>query len=181
MSKLRTELIQRCEDNDVVGFIDTALDITASDLPAINIPASRLVLMLIRISDALLYDLEATVQRPEGISSSGFHLCWILWLIGPAEASTAASLMGVSRATISGISNTLERSGHLARTRHPNDGRSVILNLTPSGRAEFEAIFVKTNDRYCTWVSALTGDEVSTLVGLLAKLAEGGQDAKRRK
>lgn len=181
MGRLRDKLIERSEDNDIVGFIDTTLEITADDLPAIDIPATRVVLMLMRVTDALKYDLEAAVQRPDGMSSPGFHMCWILWLIGPAEASLVASLMGVSRATVSGISTTLERSGHVVRAPSSKDGRSVILELSPEGRSGFESIFVKTNYRYQAWVSALTSSEVSTLVKLLAKFAAGGADAKRRK
>lgn len=181
MDKLRKTLVEKSDENDIVGFIDTALKITANDLPAIEIPANRVILTLMRISDLLLYDLEAVVQRPEGISSPGFHLCWVLWLSGPAEASVAASLMGVSRATISGISTTLERSGLIARTRSPNDGRSVILELTPTGREKTESLFIKSSERYCSWVNALSSEEVASLVVLLNKLAAGGQGAKRRK
>ena len=181
MSTFKTDLINRSEHNDVVGFIDSALGLSSSQLPTIDVESTRLVLMLMRVSDALKYDLEAAVQRPAGLSSPGFHLLWILWLIGPAEASITASLMGVSRATISGISSTLEKTGFISRIPSKKDGRSILLNLTSAGRKDFESIFEKTNERYVAWSNKLTAEEIATLVSLLAKFVEGGTDAKRRK
>jgi DNA-binding MarR family transcriptional regulator len=177
----KTDLINHSDNRDIVGFIDAALSLSASQLPSLNVASTRLVLTLMRVSDALKYDLEAAVQRPAGLSSPGFHLLWILWLIGASEASVAASLMGVSRATISGISSTLEKSGFISRERSQKDGRSILLNLTPSGRRSFEEIFEKTNERYVGWSNNLTAEEVQTLVSLLAKFADLGDDAKRRK
>ncbi|WP_321893455.1 MarR family winged helix-turn-helix transcriptional regulator [Paraburkholderia tropica] len=165
------ELLEQAEERDIVKFIDSALQVTTAQLPRIDASALRLVLTIFRVSDSLLYDLESSVQRPAGLSSVGFHLLWTIWIAGPIESSVAATMMGVSRATVSGISATVEKSGLLVRTPSSVDGRAVILDLTTQGRKRFEEIFLATNDRYRSWVAGLTEQETDTLVALLAKLA----------
>jgi DNA-binding MarR family transcriptional regulator len=155
---------------DYWSFVDLAIERTVRALPDIDPRAMRLVLSLYRASNAMVYDLESAVHRPQGWSWAGFRLLFVLWLAGPAEAKRVAQLSGMSRAAVSALVNTLERDGLVARRRAGSDRRSVELSLTPRGREVFARAFVAHHERERTWASALSADEVAQLTTLLEKL-----------
>ena len=92
-----------------------------------------MVMLLHRVANSLVYDLESTVHRPAGWSWSAFRLLFTLWVAGPNESSRAAELTGMSRAAVSSLTKTLSAAGLLARAAEPNDGRAVVLSLTEAG------------------------------------------------
>jgi len=58
---------------------------------------------------------------------------------GPLRTGTLAADLGVTQPTISDAVAALLRKGHVARAPDPEDGRAVLLRLTPSGQQEAEA------------------------------------------
>ena len=56
-------------------------------------------------------------QRPMGWTWPGFRVLFWIWLLGPLEPRTIASLVSASRASISSALNTLERDGFVVRSR----------------------------------------------------------------
>jgi MarR family transcriptional regulator, organic hydroperoxide resistance regulator len=57
---------------------------------------------------------------------------------------------GQRPSTLTGVLDRLERRGLIARTPHPNDRRSVLVHLTPTGRAaahEVATAFARVEDR----------------------------------
>ncbi|WP_321894001.1 MarR family winged helix-turn-helix transcriptional regulator [Paraburkholderia tropica] len=177
----KEELLARAKSRDVIRFIDAALEVSMTQLPEINSAATRLILSIFRISEDLKYDLAVTVQRPANLSSPGFHLLWVTWLTGKIEAKTVATLMGVSRATVSGISATLEKAGFITRTPSLVDRRSVNIDLTPEGHELFERVFDAANSRYLSLFNDFTVAEIETLVALLGKLSSGSAEVTRQR
>lgn len=155
---------------DYWSFIDLAVARTVRALPDVDPLPMRLVLSLYRASNALVYDLESAVHRPQGWSWAGFRLLFVLWLAGPAEAKRAAQLSGMSRAAVSALVNTLERDGLVARRKAGPDRRSVELSLTHRGTEVVMRAFVAHHERERTWASALSDEEVTQLTALLEKL-----------
>jgi DNA-binding MarR family transcriptional regulator len=93
-----------------------------------------------------------------------------------ADRALAAS-MGCTRATVSTVSDTLERSGLVARAGDAEDRRLVQLDLTPAGRALIEDVFPRFNAGESALVAGLSPDERELLAGLLRRLvtdARGG-------
>ena len=158
------------ETLDYWSFVDLAVERTARALPSVDPRAMRLVLSLYRASNAMVYDMESAVHRPQGWSWAGFRLLFVLWLAGPAEAKRVAQLAGMSRAAVSALVNTLERDGLVARRRAGPDRRSVELSLTASGREVFARAFTAHHERERTWASALSDEETTQLTALLEKL-----------
>jgi DNA-binding MarR family transcriptional regulator len=173
----------RPEELDYLGFIDYAIEHTRRELPEIDSDAMRLVLTLHRVTSALVYDLESSVHRPRGFSWAGFRVLFVLWLAGPLEAKRVAELSGMSRAAVSALANTLERTGLASRRRADHDGRGIVLTLTPAGHDAITEAFRAHNQREQAWAGTLTEDENATLVGLLEKLmaAASTATAKRRR
>ncbi|MER8223557.1 MarR family transcriptional regulator [Streptomyces sp. NPDC094143] len=164
------------------SFVDYAVARTTQELPGVDPAAMRLVLMLHRAVNMLVYDLESSVHRPRGWSWPGFRVLFVIWLTGPVEAKQAAELTGMSRAAVSALVNTLERDGLVSRTRSPQDGRAVHLTLTEQGLDAITEAFRAHNAREQDWAGSLSQEEQATLTELLGKLitASGRFDARHR-
>lgn len=158
-----------------LAFADVALRTTAERMPEVDQAAMTMVMLLHRVNNSLVYDLESTVHRPAGWSWSAFRLLFTLWVAGPSESSRAAELTGMSRAAVSSLANTLSASGLLARTPGATDGRAVVLSLSEAGGRALEEAFRAHNQREAEWSHLLTPDELTTFNSVLAKLVRAAQ------
>jgi DNA-binding MarR family transcriptional regulator len=158
-----------------LAFIDRAVDDTVERLPEVDREAMAMVLLLHRVTNSIVYDLESTVHRPAGWSWSAFRAVFTLWISGPLEPSRLAESSGMSRQAVSSLAKTLEQDGLVERRSAPHDARSILLSLTPAGAERIERIFVEHNRRETDWAAALEPDERTTLTHLLTKLADTAQ------
>jgi DNA-binding MarR family transcriptional regulator len=76
-----------------------------------------------------------TVVEGSAVTASEFALTSWLNVTGGATPTEAAHELGLSPTTLSAMIDRLVRKGQLRRARHPEDGRSYILELTAKGRA----------------------------------------------
>jgi DNA-binding MarR family transcriptional regulator len=114
-----------------------------------------------------------------GISLGRFRILMLLFRDKPegcGQVDSPAELaeqLGVSRATVTGLLDTLERDGFLRRTESVEDRRQTAVNLTPRGEA-FLRRFLPGHFRLIgTIVAELTESERKTLVRLLGKIVAG--------
>ncbi|MEU5723028.1 MULTISPECIES: MarR family transcriptional regulator [unclassified Micromonospora] len=90
-----------------------------------------------------------------GLTSAGMRVLLILLRAGDSSHREMAERCFVRPATLTGIVDTLERDGFVARQRDPNDRRSVQLTLTDKGRKQALAIIdLIHSDRPLTSVDA---------------------------
>ena len=73
-------------------------------------------------------------------------------VLGPVTPSVLAARLGVSPSTLSYRLRTLEDRFWLERRRNPDDGRSVLVSLSPRGRRAWKRVLP-------AWVAALRGIE----------------------
>lgn len=172
---------QRADRLDYWSFIDYAIDRSGRELPALDPVAMRLVLTFTRAASMIVYDLESGVHRPRGLSWPGFRVLFALWNAGPLEAKRVAELIGMSRAAVSALVNTLVRDGLVTRERAPHDGRAVLLELTARGREVISEAFATQNAREQEWASSLSEEEQRTLIGLIDKLVAGADAVQARR
>jgi DNA-binding MarR family transcriptional regulator len=111
-----------------------------------------------------------------GISAGRFRVLMLLFRDKPAgckQADTPAELaaeLGVSRATVTGLLDTLERDGFLRRAPTVTDRRQLTIALTSRGDA-FMRRFLPGHFRLISGLAAdMTEAERKTFVRLLAKL-----------
>ena len=164
------------------GFVTEEADVLArvAGLP-VDLEAMAVGANLWRAAQAVRGELERTVLRPEGLSFTGFSLLFNLWVWGPLQTRALAASMGCSRATVSSVSDTLERAGLVLRAEHAHDGRLVELALTEPGRALIERVFPRFNAGESALVGGLDAQERATLAELLRKLVtdvRGGEGAR---
>lgn len=96
---------------------------------------------------------------------------------GSMRSSELADHASVSRATITGLLDTLEKADLIARAPDPHDRRASSVKLTGKG----ESVLRKVQPRLCAWsqaiFSALTSDEQKQLVHLLKKTQQAFAEA----
>ncbi len=155
-----------------LAFVERAVDDTTERLPTVDRDAMRLVLLLHRVTNAIVYDLESTVHRPSGWSWSAFRAVFTLWVNGPMEPSRLAEQSGMSRQAVSALLKTLAAEGLVERRADDRDARSVVVSLTQTGADRLERTYLDHNGREAEWAGSLEPEERRQLIGLLAKLAD---------
>jgi DNA-binding MarR family transcriptional regulator len=123
-----------------------------------------------RAAAALRSRLEVAALQDESLSWSGFTMLFCLWIWGPQETRDLALRMGVSRPTVSGVTDTLERRGLVERRTHPEDGRLRTVALTAAGESTFEELFPRFNAEESLACAGLGTEQRAQLAGLLRTL-----------
>jgi DNA-binding MarR family transcriptional regulator len=163
MVALRNELLP--EEVDVLGLIATGHDAAAM----------LVVQNVFRASAALRASLEREVLAAQDLSFGAFTMLFCAWVWGPLEVREAADRMAVSRPTVSGIADTLERRGLIERRDHESDARRRSLALTASGEDAFAALFPLVNRHEGAACSVLEPEESAELARLLRKLVHASR------
>jgi len=100
---------------------------------------------LFRAANAVRNYMERNVLAQADLTWTAFIVLWVSWIWGEAETRTIAEDAGVSKATLSGVLNTLEGRGLVKRTRSAEDGRLVLVTLTPAGTKLIKKLFPQIN------------------------------------
>jgi len=95
--------------------------------------------------------------------------CPLALMPTPAELAEKA---GVTRATMTGLIDTLERDGLVKREPDPDDRRRMLLRLTRFGHSTLLDILPGHFQRITSLMSTLSEAERKTFVRLLDKVAE---------
>jgi DNA-binding MarR family transcriptional regulator len=108
----------------------------------------------------------------DGVTADQFVL---LSALADADAVTQQELVrrvGSDPSTVRAILLLLEGRGLVTRGRHPSDGRARCVTLTVKGRQVFKKLWTKSEHLRARLLNAFRPDEVTTLVGLLHRVAE---------
>jgi len=143
----------------------------AKRFPDLDASACYTYLQLLRTGDELLA-LDEQVLSSYGTRHGRFNLLMMLLKYSDGEATPAglADKTGVTRATISGLLDGLEKDGLIERRPEPEDRRLIRVHLTAAGHAFLN----KIRPGYCRWLSSivepLNEEERQQLVTLLEKI-----------
>jgi DNA-binding MarR family transcriptional regulator len=161
--------------DEALAFVTRALAETPRRIDGIDRESMELILLLHRVTNVVVYDLESRVHRPAGWTWAAFRAVFTLWISGPLEPSRLAETSGMNRQAVSSLVKTLEADGLIARSAVAHDGRSVVLSLTPTGTRKIMQVFRDHNVREADWAGTLDADERETMIRLLRKLATAAQ------
>jgi len=137
-----------------------------------SVLATETVMNLVRTGDLLL-DRIGQLLRPLGVSSAGGLVLGLLRDHGPMAPSAIGERLIVTRATVTGLVDSLERRGFVRRTANPNDRRSVIVEITPEGLQVLAKVRATVHRQERDWVSALSDAELRRLIALLHRIQKG--------
>ena len=106
-----------------------------------------------------------------------FVLCHLFSeeIMGRPEPSPSeiADCVGVTRATITGLLDGLERDGFLERRQDSRDRRALTIHLTGKTHRFLDEYIPDQSRRINVLMAGLNGDERRQLVGLLARIGGG--------
>lgn len=148
--------------------------------PGLEPSACEVFLHLLRTGDEAFRVTDANFQAA-GLSQGRFTVMMLL-LDKPGPGSlrlTPAQLAeqsGVTRATMTGLIDTLERDGLVVRRPDPADRRAQLVEMTPRGVEFITAMLPEHFRRISTLMSPLNESERRTLVKLLGKIAASAAD-----
>jgi DNA-binding MarR family transcriptional regulator len=140
---------------------------------------------------SLLFELFAASQRARtllaaamegaGLRPDEYAVYSTLVDGGPGTPTRMADAAGMPATTMSHYVRAMTERGHVRRVRNPEDGRSVLLTLTASGRAAHSraaAHFEEANQRFLASLD-LPDADVREMLRALAATAASAHDQLR--
>ena len=151
-----------------LALLDAARRRQLPDLDSI-----RLCFQALSLASAIDRDC-AALLAPHGLSEGRFVLLFLLDAAKDGLAPNAlAGQAGVTRATITGLLDGLEREALIERHADSMDRRALTIRLTLRGKQVARKVF----DQHGRWIASLFGDlsaqERKLLAGLLNKVSAG--------
>ena len=144
----------------------------------IDFQAMAVTSNLFRAATAVRNHLERSVLAPHELSWSAFVVLWVVWIWETSETREIAAEAGFSKATLTGVLNTLEKRGLAARKRSKDDGRLVLVTLTSKGKKLMEQLFPLFNKQEQFIASALDSKTQVSAADALRKITENVEAEK---
>ena len=129
----------------------------------------------LEVADTLADAVEANLRHQFGLSIGRFSLLMILHRHSEAELtpSDLARRAAVTRATVTGLLDGLEREGLVERQAHSTDRRRIALKLTAAGRAFIARLIPTYAPRLSAVANGLSEKERKQFLRLLDKIQVG--------
>jgi DNA-binding MarR family transcriptional regulator len=141
------------------------------EYPGGDITCTEAYASLCRTGEALLGELDRRIALTFDMhQAAATALAVIDGAAAPLTPSQVSERVLIASATMTATLDLLERRGWIRRTPNPDDRRSVLIEITPDGRATADQLLpgIRTIER--SILSALTEDERAHLLDLLAKV-----------
>jgi DNA-binding MarR family transcriptional regulator len=139
--------------------------------PDANVLATEAVMNTIRTADRL-FDEIGRLLRPLGVSAAGGLVLGLLRDRGAMSPSELGERLIVTRATVTGLVDSLERRALVRRTANPADRRGLLVELTPTGLDVVHAVRTVIHRNEKAWMSVLSDAELKAYVGLLHRIQD---------
>jgi DNA-binding MarR family transcriptional regulator len=144
--------------------------------PDANVLATEAVMNTIRTADQL-FDQIGRLLRPLNVSAAGGLVLGILRDRGPMSPSELGERLIVTRATVTGLVDSLERRGLVQRTANPADRRSVIVGITAAGLEVVQQVRTLVHHNEKAWMGALADSELQAYIDLQHRIQESLDEA----
>lgn len=153
---------------------DDTLDNFSRRYANFDITAMKSALMLLRTGSDLLTGLEKMLAS-YGLSQGRFLTLIVLHRTPetPQNPSELAHKVGVTKATMTGLLDGLEKSQLIKRYSNPDDRRAICICLTEKGKETLEQILPDYYNRIHFVMEYLSKDELIELYRLLEIVNKG--------
>ena len=153
-----------------LGVVTVDADFPA-EYPDGDITCTEAYASLCRTGEALLGELDRCISHSFDMpQAAATALAVIDGAAEPLTPSQVGDRVLVASATMTATLDLLERRGWIRRIPNPADRRSVLLEITPDGRATADQLLPGIRKVERGILIALTGDERVQLLSLLAKI-----------
>jgi DNA-binding MarR family transcriptional regulator len=163
-------------DHRTLSATEAAVSERLAGMP-LDMPAMAAVSNVYRAANVIRNHFEHTVLAPYNLTWTGWVVLWVVWIWEEIETRLVAAEAGISKGTLTGVAGTLEKRGLLERRTHPDDGRRVLLRLSPAGHQLMAGLFPVFNKQEAYVVQSLTGDEIEVVAAALRKIVVGMEDS----
>jgi MarR family 2-MHQ and catechol resistance regulon transcriptional repressor len=143
--------------------------------PDANLLATEAVMNTMRTAD-LLFDRIGRLLRPLGVSAAGGLVLGLLRDHGRMSPSELGDRLIVTRATVTGLIDSLERRGFVRRTANPADRRSIFVEITADGLVAVRQVRTLIHRNEKQWMSVLSDEELRTYIALLHRIQDSPDD-----
>jgi DNA-binding MarR family transcriptional regulator len=134
--------------------------------------ATQAVLHLHRAANAVRQHVEQEVLRPRQLTWTGFVVLRTVWVARRIETRHVAEQAGISKATLTGVVDTLSGRGLMKRSNHPDDGRLVLLQLTRKGHRLIRELLPEAEKAESYALSYLDPGELALITTALRGLVD---------
>ena len=142
----------------------------AKTYPDASASATECAMNLARTGDLVLGRVASALQ-PLGVTPAGGLVLGILKDAGrPCPPNYISERLIVSRATVTGVLDTLVKRGLVRREPHPTDRRMVLVHLTKSGARMADKVRNTVHRSEAEWMRSLNEHERAQLTELLGKI-----------
>jgi len=138
--------------------------------PGASAKATESAMNLVRTADMLVKRIGALVQPLDLTPSSGLVLGILADAPGPLPPNQIAERLIISRATVTGLLDSLERRGYVTRRPHATDRRMLGIELTDAGRQAARDMRLVVHQHQNAWLSALSEQEQEQLIQALHRV-----------
>ena len=145
----------------------------------LDFPAAHAVSSLYRAANAARSHLTSTVLRPHDLTWTGFLVLWLLWIWERMETRNIAESIGITKATLTGVTNTLVSRGLVRRVPSTEDRRLVSLELTPQGARLMDGLYPEFNAAEAELVVDVTGPELDVLTSALRRIVNSAESREQ--
>lgn len=161
-----------------VMISDTYIDFWHGKFPSLFEPRATRALFALRIIARRIHDRSNAWLRPFRLTSTKCrYLTYIYAAQGKAYSLNELSeLLRTSNASVTEIISILERDGLVKCKENPQDGRSLIVQLTRKGTDLLESAYPAYQQQVADAMSALTPEECETLLELLLKVGRAFEE-----
>jgi Transcriptional regulators len=136
-----------------------------------NVLATEAVMNTIRTAD-MVFDQIGRLLRPLNVSAAGGLVLGILRDRGSMSPSELGERLIVTRATVTGLLDSLERRGFVQRSAHPTDRRSLVVEITPVGVDVLHEVRTTVHRNEKAWLGEFTEAELRRYIEQLHRIQD---------
>jgi DNA-binding MarR family transcriptional regulator len=152
--------------------VDRIIEQWRRERPDLDPAAKGITGRVVRLGDIVQARLGAVLE-PLGLRDGDYGLLSALRRAGDPFELSPTQLRRHLVITSGGLTlqlERLERAGHVRRRPNPDDGRGILVRLTPEGRDLVDQAMTRHAELEHELVAGLTDQEQATLVTLLRQL-----------
>jgi DNA-binding MarR family transcriptional regulator len=151
------------------SFVQVAPDF-ADRYPQASARATECAMNLVFTTDLLLKRIAALLQPFDLSPASGLVLSMLADAESPLPPKVIAERLIITRATVTGLIDSLERRGYVQRRPHHADRRMLLVEVTDTGRQVAKTFRPIVHQQQKVWLESLSEEEQRRLIASLQKV-----------
>jgi DNA-binding MarR family transcriptional regulator len=140
--------------------------------PGASATATECAMNLVLTADLLQKRIATLLQPLHLTPASGLVLSILANAESPLPPNAIADRLIISRATVTGLLDSLERRAYLRRRPHPSDRRMILAEITEAGRQAASAFRPIVHQHEKEWFEVLDEQEQQQLLITLHRVQE---------